>query len=46
MTDVNVSVIYYSSTGTTHDMAERLAKAAEKAGAEVRLRHVEELAPE
>jgi NAD(P)H dehydrogenase (quinone) len=46
MTDVNVSVIYYSSTGTTHDMAERLAKAAEKAGATVRLRHVEELAPE
>jgi NAD(P)H dehydrogenase (quinone) len=46
MTDVNVAVIYYSSTGTTREMAERLAKAAEKAGAEVRLRHVEELAPE
>ena len=43
---VNVSVIYYSSTGTTQSMAERLAQAAEKAGAEVRLRHVEELAPQ
>ena len=44
-TPVNVSVIYYSSTGTTHRMAQRLGQAAEKAGAEVRLRHVEELAP-
>jgi NAD(P)H dehydrogenase (quinone) len=43
---VHVSVIYYSSTGTTHEMAERLAGAAEKAGAEVRLRHVAELAPQ
>jgi NAD(P)H dehydrogenase (quinone) len=46
MTDVNVSVIYYSATGTTREMAERLATAAEKAGAEVRLRHVQELAPQ
>ena len=46
MTDVNVSVIYYSSTGTTHQMAERLAQSAEKAGADVRLRHVAELAPD
>jgi NAD(P)H dehydrogenase (quinone) len=45
MADVNVSVIYYSASGTTHDMAERLAQAAEKAGAEVRRRHVAELAP-
>ncbi len=45
MSDVNVSVIYYSATGTTHAMAQRLAQAAEKAGAQVRLRHVEELAP-
>jgi NAD(P)H dehydrogenase (quinone) len=41
-----VSVIYYSATGTTQAMAERLAQAAEKAGAEVRLRHVAELAPQ
>jgi NAD(P)H dehydrogenase (quinone) len=46
MATVNVSVIYYSATGTTHAMAERLAQAAEKAGAEVRLRHVAELAPD
>jgi NAD(P)H dehydrogenase (quinone) len=45
-TPVNVSVIYYSSTGTTHAMAERLSHAAEKAGAEVRLRKVAELAPD
>lgn len=45
MTSVNVSVVYYSSTGTTHQMAERLGQAADKAGAEVRLRHVDELAP-
>jgi NAD(P)H dehydrogenase (quinone) len=45
-TPVNVAVIYYSSTGTTHDMAERLGQSAEKAGAEVRLRQVAELAPD
>lgn len=45
-TPVNVSVIYYSSTGTTHAMAERLSQSAEKAGADVRLRKVAELAPE
>lgn len=46
MTGVNVSVIYYSATGTTHAQAERLAQTAEKTGAEVRLRHVAELAPD
>ncbi|MFC4017085.1 NAD(P)H:quinone oxidoreductase [Micromonospora sp. GCM10011542] len=40
-----LSVIYYSSTGTVHAMARRLAEAGEKAGAEVRLRQVPELAP-
>ena len=45
-TPVNVAVIYYSSTGTTHDMAERLSQTAEKAGAEVRLVRAAELAPE
>jgi NAD(P)H dehydrogenase (quinone) len=45
-TPVNVAVVYYSSTGTTHGMAERLSQAAEKAGAEVRLRQVAELAPD
>ncbi|MFC4502738.1 MULTISPECIES: NAD(P)H:quinone oxidoreductase [Streptomyces] len=43
---VNVSVIYYSSTGTVFELAKAAATAAEKAGAEVRLRKVAELAPE
>lgn len=46
MADVNLAIIYYSSTGTIHGMAQRLAAAAEKAGAEVRLRQVPELAPD
>lgn len=41
----NVAIIYYSAYGTTHAMAERVAHAADKAGAEVRLRHVRETAP-
>lgn len=47
MTDqVKVAVIYYSSSGNVHGMAERVAAAVDKAGAEVRLRQVAELAPE
>ena len=46
MSDVKLAVIYYSATGTIHSMAERLAAAGEKEGAEVRLRQVPELAPE
>ena len=42
---VKLAIIYYSSTGTVDAMARHAAKMAEKAGAEVRLRHVEELAP-
>ena len=45
MTAVKLAIIYYSSTGTIHGMAERLQQAGEKAGAEVRLRQVAELAP-
>ena len=45
MSTVNVAVIYYSSTGTTREMAERIGATAEKHGAQVRVRHVEELAP-
>ncbi|HCB07356.1 MAG TPA: NAD(P)H:quinone oxidoreductase [Nocardioides sp.] len=41
-----LAIVYYSSTGATHAMAERAAETAEKAGADVRLRHVEETAPE
>jgi NAD(P)H dehydrogenase (quinone) len=43
--NVKLAIIYYSSTGTIHGMAERLQQAGEKAGAEVRLRQVAELAP-
>ncbi|WP_329120408.1 NAD(P)H:quinone oxidoreductase [Streptomyces sp. NBC_01353] len=42
----NVAVIYYSSTGNVHTLANAAAQAAEKAGAEVRLRKVAELAPQ
>ncbi|WP_328461142.1 NAD(P)H:quinone oxidoreductase [Actinoplanes sp. NBC_00393] len=45
MGDVKLAIIYYSSTGTVHGMAERLREAGEKAGAEVRVRQVAELAP-
>jgi NAD(P)H dehydrogenase (quinone) len=42
----NVAIIYYSSTGNVHQLAVAAAEAAEKAGAEVRLRRVAELATE
>ncbi len=45
MADVKVSVIYYSATGSVHTLAKQAVEAAEKAGAEVRLRKVHELAP-
>jgi len=40
-----LAIIYYSSYGTNHAMAQRVADTAEKHGAEVRLRHVRETAP-
>ncbi|MBB4929619.1 NAD(P)H dehydrogenase (quinone) [Lipingzhangella halophila] len=43
---VNVSVIYYSSTGNVHALAEGAVEGAEKAGAEVRLRRAAELVPD
>ena len=43
---VNLAVIYYSSTGTIDTMARRAAATGEKTGAEVRLRQVQELAPD
>ena len=51
MTDVNsqaakVLVAYYSATGHVHALAKAVAQGARKAGGEVRVRHVEELAPE
>jgi NAD(P)H dehydrogenase (quinone) len=41
-----IAVIYYSSTGHVHKLAEELVTGAEDAGAEVRLRRAPELAPE
>ncbi|BAU84793.1 trp repressor binding protein [Streptomyces laurentii] len=43
---VKVAVIYYSATGNVHQLAQAVAEGAEKAGAEVRLRRVAELAPD
>jgi NAD(P)H dehydrogenase (quinone) len=43
---VKLAIIYYSSTGTVDAMARRAESTAEKAGAETRLRQVEELAPD
>lgn len=42
----NLAIIYYSSFGTAHAMASRVAATAEKEGAEVRLRRVRETAPD
>jgi NAD(P)H dehydrogenase (quinone) len=43
---VKLAIIYYSSTGTGTAIAEEVAKAAEVAGAEVRIRKAAELAPQ
>ncbi|QDP97745.1 NAD(P)H:quinone oxidoreductase [Microlunatus elymi] len=40
-----IAVIYYSSTGTVHALAQALADGASATGAEVRVRRVAELAP-
>ena len=37
---VKVAIVYYSSTGTLHAMAERLEQAAVAAGGEVRRRRI------
>jgi NAD(P)H dehydrogenase (quinone) len=43
---VKVAIIYYSATGNLQAMAEHLEKAALGTGAEVRRRHVKEIAPD
>jgi len=43
---VNTAVIYYSSTGNVHALATAVAEGAQKAGSDVRLRKVHELAPD
>ena len=45
-TPVKLAVVYYSSTGTIATIAQGLSTVAEKAGAEVRLLKVAELAPQ
>ncbi|GHE07525.1 NAD(P)H:quinone oxidoreductase [Klenkia taihuensis] len=42
----NIAVVYYSSTGNTHQLAQAVAEGAQEAGAEVRLRRVAETAPD
>lgn len=46
MSKVKLAVIYYSTYGTNHQMAEVAAEAGREAGAEVRLRKARENAPE
>jgi NAD(P)H dehydrogenase (quinone) len=46
MARVRLAIVYYSTYGTNHRMAEVAAEAAREAGAEVRLRKVRETAPE
>jgi NAD(P)H dehydrogenase (quinone) len=43
---VKLALIYYSSTGTGTAIADEMTKAAENAGAEVRVRKAAELAPQ
>jgi NAD(P)H dehydrogenase (quinone) len=46
MSNVRLSVVYYSTYGTNHQMAQLAAEAAREAGAEVRLRKVRETVAE
>ena len=46
MSNVRLTIVYYSTYGTNHQMAEIAAEAARAAGAEVRVRKVRETAPE
>jgi NAD(P)H dehydrogenase (quinone) len=46
MATVKLAVVYYSTYGTNHQMAEVAAEAAREAGAEVRLLKVRETAPQ
>lgn len=46
MSKIKLSVIYYSSTGINHQLSRWAEEAAHEFGAEVRLRKVQELAPQ
>jgi NAD(P)H dehydrogenase (quinone) len=45
MTQARIAIVYYSTYGTNHQVAEAAAEAARAAGAEVRLRRIPETAP-
>lgn len=45
MAEVKLAIVFYSTYGTNHQMAEIAAEAAREAGAEVRVRKVKETAP-
>jgi NAD(P)H dehydrogenase (quinone) len=45
VTTPKIAIIYYSSTGNLHTLAQEYAAGAEEEGAEVRVRRVAELAP-
>lgn len=46
MSNVNLAIIYYSSTGTNYQMAQWAEAAAKQAGAEVKVAKVKENAPQ
>lgn len=46
MSDVRLTIVYYSTYGTNYAMAQVAAEAAREAGAEVRLRKVRETVPQ
>lgn len=46
MANVRLTIVYYSTYGTNHQMAEIAAEAAKAAGAEVRVRKAKETVPE
>ncbi len=45
MAELKIAVIYYSATGTNHQLAEAAAAGAKDVGAAVRIRRAKELAP-
>lgn len=46
MSDVKLTIVYYSTYGTNYQMAQVAAEAARESGAEVRLRKARETAPQ
>ncbi len=46
MSRPKIAIIFYTTYGTNHEIAEEAAKAAEQSGAEVRLRRFAETAPD